>query len=149
MQRPIFEWSGIAFTFVALGGFVFWVVSAFSDVADFELAFGGGSSRVEVAASDGQLLFCDSLANLEIFDIVNRGLPFNPPITADWAWDLPGLRLRGASFGDVSTPMAWSIWSAQLSCLIPSVIAALLATVCFLRLRAIRRKVLASRAANS
>lgn len=132
MKRVLLEWGGIAFTFAALGGFAFWIVSLFSPVADFELSFGRIRPICQMSASEGRLMFCEGMGNLELLDLVDQGQLIKPAPVDKTAFSLPGLRYRSVLFED-----DFLVWAMDLSCLIPTSLAALLAIACLWRLRAL------------
>ena len=128
MKRAFYEWSVILFAAISMLGIAYWGVSLVSDVGDFELAIGRGSSNFhfQMIAYDGRLLFCDHFANLEVIEAIDSGRGFEPKPTSNISWRVPGLEFHHVGFAD-----GWLVWSADISLMIPVLVCALLSLVCF------------------
>ena len=102
MKRAFFEWGAIVASTLALLCFAYWATSISSDAADFDLSF--GYRIMAVSAADGAIVLCDHPGNLEMAELIEKAIPFNPPLipTRSWEWDLPGLRFRCYTFVDDS-----------------------------------------------
>jgi hypothetical protein len=127
------EWGAIVFGFLSLACFNYWAVSLASNRADFELSF-GHSRTVQMASADGSIKLCDHFENLVVMELVQKGIPFEPAPRGTYQWTMPGIAFHCLTFGDNST-----IWSLNVSWLIPGLLLLIVATLCLVDFR--RRRV--------
>ena len=135
MTPIILKWGSILFLLLALAFLACWVSSFSWPTGGPQLAFGGPERRVEMLTTKGGLILCDAVANLEVFEVVDRGRLIGPAVAKDGGWRIPGCSYRHIAFGGGS-----SIWAFQLSLLVPLLITALLAGYCIGRLKVFKRR---------
>jgi hypothetical protein len=92
-----------------------WFASTLTDTSDFDLSFG----IAQLTVSDGSVVICDSLSNLEIIELLDSSVPFSPTPQGKYGFSVPGLSARCITFADSDQP----IWSWRMSLLIPAGIA--------------------------
>jgi hypothetical protein len=126
-QGKAFQWGAVgSLSFVGVC-LALWLTSIVLDVADFELSFGRSQMRV----SDGSVVICDHLANLEVIDLVEKSWPMSPPPQDKYGFSILGMSCRYITFVGSDEPL----WSLRASLLIPAGVAMLAAIFSILKAR--------------
>lgn len=119
---------------LAIVYFGYWGVSKTTAVADSKMSFGW--RVLDASVSDGTVTLADQLNNEEVIEIVEKAIPFDPPLnpTAQYRLSLPGFEYHFIAFAD-----DWPIWRIEFSLLIPASIFLLVAAYSIIKYRKIRR----------
>lgn len=134
MKRAVFEWCGLGFTVLSVACFAYWIVSVATPVADFELTFGQQRPTMQVLATNGEITLCDAIGNLEVRELINNSVPFEPAPSKIYDGGMRGFHFSLITF-DGGPP----IWSLRMSLLIPSAIMIAFGGYWLHRYRLIRR----------
>jgi hypothetical protein len=124
LRLALSEWGVIVSVPLSVACFIYWVVSIASDRADFQLSF-ARLCATQMATADGTITFCDNVANLEVIELIEKGIPFTPAPNRTYRWNIPGFRFRCLTFGS-GTP----VWSLNFSVLYPAFLSAFVAGFC-------------------
>lgn len=144
MKRAFLGWCGITLLISSAVCLLYWSVSTLTDAANFNLVFGQGSSRVQMLSTNGNITFCDHIDNLEIIDHINKSGKMEPTPSHVYGWSLPGFGLHYITFNQSS-----SIWSLNLSLLVPIILMIILSGFCLHRYGLMNQRVFAQSMNNS
>lgn len=119
---------------LAVACFGYWVASKITAAADSKMSFGW--RVLDASVSDGTVTLADQLDNEEIIEIVEKAIPFDPPLnpTAQYRLRLPGFEYHFIALSD-----DWPIWRIEFSLLIPATIMMFAAAYAIFKYRKVRR----------
>jgi hypothetical protein len=133
VKRDVCKWCGVVSFVVAIACFAYWIVSVSSDAADFSLYFGNpGGLGSYLLAANGSITVCDDVDNLKLIEFIKTSRSFEPAPSRVDGWSLPGFVFNRIAFRD--SP---SVWSLNMSLLIPFAMMILTGGLCVHRQRSI------------
>ncbi len=133
MKRVFLEWCSIFCILFSVICLLYWSVSVLSDSEMLGLSFGKQRILVQTFTRNGEITFCDHVANLEMIECVKDSTLLEPTASGVYGLGIPGIDYNFIRFDDDS-----SIWSFRFSLLIPFALLMLLGGFCFHRDRLLR-----------
>jgi hypothetical protein len=128
MKYSVLKWSLILSVLAAIALFASWVISLPSDENRAQLAFGKDHAFAQVALAKGKLIVCDHFANREVLNHMDRSRNRAIDAKEEQRVSFFGFCFRRATFASpLPNKDGQTIWSMDVTLLLPCLIMMLIA----------------------